>query len=211
MSLDDPKVDRLTGLIKDSFRVRPNQDPVYVDTGGHIDRLSAKQHQVIFGRRGSGKSCLLVHYARARATREDVLAIYVDADEVKTLPYPDLLIRLLLQLGEALDKASSPWIQRLLRRRSSRLAAELDVLRSLLDEALVARVASEVSANSGASGALQVGPSTSNVSVGVSEGESERVTTGFIARKVDTLERHLKDYKDHFPMQSSGHASVTSP
>jgi ABC-type lipoprotein export system ATPase subunit len=89
MSLDDPRITKLTNLIKDSFRVRENQDPVYIDIGGHLARLASKQHQVIFGRRGSGKSCLLVHYHRSKKEPR-ALSIYTNADEVKTLPYPDL-------------------------------------------------------------------------------------------------------------------------
>ena len=86
MPLDDPRIDKLTSLIKDSFRVRPNQDPIYVDIGNHLGRLEAKQHQVIFGRRGSGKSCLFVHYHRTRSKDEGVLTVYIEADEVKMLP-----------------------------------------------------------------------------------------------------------------------------
>ena len=35
MDLQDPRVDNLMTLIKDSFQVRPNQDPVYVDITAH--------------------------------------------------------------------------------------------------------------------------------------------------------------------------------
>lgn len=55
MELSDPRIDKLVGLIRDSFRVRPNQDPIYVDIGGNLERVRSKQHQLIFGRRGSGK------------------------------------------------------------------------------------------------------------------------------------------------------------
>src|SRR4051794_29844042 len=95
MALDDPKLDKLLALIQDSFRVRENQDPVYVQVGDHLARVESDQHQVIFGRRGSGKSCLLVHYHRHRARRRG-FSVYVSADEIKTLAYPDVLVRLLL-------------------------------------------------------------------------------------------------------------------
>jgi hypothetical protein len=95
--LQDESLDRLISLIKDSFRVREDHDPIYVDLGGHLDRIASDQHQVIFGRRGSGKSCLLVHYHRS-ARPAMTLSIYVSADEVKRLGYPDLLIRLLISL-----------------------------------------------------------------------------------------------------------------
>jgi hypothetical protein len=60
-----PDVDALKNHILNSFRVRENQSPVYVDLGGNLGRISAPQHQVIFGRRGSGKSCLFIHYLKS--------------------------------------------------------------------------------------------------------------------------------------------------
>jgi hypothetical protein len=80
MSLDDQRIDKLIALIKNSFRVRPNQDPIYVDIGGHLSRVGSPQIQVIFGRRGSGKSCLLVHFHN-KAASHDAYSAYIDADE----------------------------------------------------------------------------------------------------------------------------------
>lgn len=195
MALDDPRIGKLTSLIKDSFRVRPNQDPIYVDIGNHLTRLVAKQHQIIFGRRGSGKSCLLVHYHRTRVKHEGVFTVYIEADEVKMLPYPDLLMRLLLSIGEGLRSATSTRIDRLLRRGSQRLGDELKVLRTLLDEAQVAQVSREVSGKSSASAGVCLGPSGTTVSAELSGEEAARRTTEFTARKIETLERHLQDYK----------------
>ena len=193
MLLDDNRINKLTGLIKDSFRVRPNQDPIYVDIGDHLSRLSAKQHQVIFGRRGSGKSCLLVHYNRTRAQEEGVLTVYIDADELKRLPYPDLLIRLLLSIGEQLRSATSTLVDRLLHR--GRLSDQLRVLRRLLDEPELAQVSREESAESSASAGVQIGPRGSSVTAELSGQEGVRRRTEFKARKIETLERHLQDYK----------------
>jgi hypothetical protein len=193
--LDDNRINKLTGLIKDSFRVRPNQDPIYVDIGDHLSRLAAKQHQVIFGRRGSGKSCLLVHYHRTRARDPGVLTIYIEADEVKMLPYPDILIRLLLSIGEELRSKSSTVIGRFLRRSSQGLRNELRVLRALLDEAEVAKVSRDVSGKSSASAGVHLGPPGSTVDAELSGEEAARRTTEFTARKIDTLQRHLQDYK----------------
>ena len=141
--LDSKQVDQLTILIKNSFRVHPNQDPVYVDVAGHLSRIAAKQHQILFGRRGSGKSCLLVHFHREAAKNDRVLSVYVNADDVKTLPYPDLLIRLLLSIGEGLNKRTTRWWQRLPIVGSSGLSKHLKELRSLLDKPEFTKVAEE--------------------------------------------------------------------
>lgn len=99
MSLDSREFRKMIGLISDSFRVRKNHDPIYVDVGGHLSRIQSEQHQVIFGRRGSGKSCLLVHYLKTIGENK---AIYILADEYKRLTYPDILIRLLIGVLEAI-------------------------------------------------------------------------------------------------------------
>src|SRR4051812_37200685 len=94
--LDDRRFKKLQDLIRRSFRVRENRTPVYVDVSDHLDRVALDQHQIIFGRRGSGKSCLLIYFRRAVAPRRKVHTAYVMADTIKTLEYPDVLIRLLL-------------------------------------------------------------------------------------------------------------------
>ena len=78
--LSDSEVTQLTNLIKDSFRIRPNHLPDYVDLSGHLSRFSSKQHQVVFGRRGSGKSCLFVHFVNDSSANRGVLPIYIEGD-----------------------------------------------------------------------------------------------------------------------------------
>src|SRR6266850_1447750 len=101
MTLNSQQCRKLTNLIKDSFRVRKNQQPLYVNVGTNLERIRAAQHQVVFGRRGSGKSCLLVHYLNI-AKADDVFPIYILADEYKRLTYPDILIRLLIEILDSL-------------------------------------------------------------------------------------------------------------
>src|SRR5438105_14021479 len=110
IDLNSPAVKKLLDLIKDSFRVRKNVRPIYVDVSGNLARLGAPQHQIIFGRRGSGKSCLLVEYLKT-VPKHDIAPIYVLADEFKRLAYPDILIRLLVEILEALSNRR-PWFKR---------------------------------------------------------------------------------------------------
>lgn len=194
MDLNSSEVKALITLIKDSFRVRKNVRPVYVDVGQNLARLGAPQHQIIFGRRGSGKSCLLIEYLRT-APKSKVTPIYVLADEFKRLAYPDILIRLLVEILEALSRRR-PWYRRLFSRRHSTRSAAKE-LRALLDVAVESdvsegrelRSSDEVSAtvNAGALGAAKLGSTT---------GDARSRTARFRERKIDTLERHLRDYKD---------------
>jgi hypothetical protein len=133
MDLHDERIDALMTMIKDSFRVRPNQDPVYVEVGDNLARVTAKQHQVIFGRRGSGKSCLLVHFHRTVGPRENIKTIYIEADPIKRLGYPDILIRLLLTITEQLPGRRRGWLRKLIRRPPIALEAQATELRNLLD------------------------------------------------------------------------------
>lgn len=136
MALDDRKLDKLVALIRDSFRVRENHDPIYVEIGDHLQRVRADQHQIVFGRRGSGKSCLLVHFHRHASTGTD-FSVYVSADEVKTLSYPDLLIRLLLVIMKGIPVKRSVWDWMRGRRP---LGPEIRGLQGLLDRADTAKV-----------------------------------------------------------------------
>ncbi|MDQ3565445.1 MAG: hypothetical protein M3436_15400 [Pseudomonadota bacterium] len=194
MPLSDPCINKLTNLIKDSFRVRRNQRPLYVDLGGSLERIAAAQHQVIFGRRGSGKSCLLVHYLNSTVA-DGILPIYVLADEFKKLTYPDILIRLLVEILESIP---APWaaLKKLFRRPVPTRAAARE-LRRLLDVADESEVLEDrqhrssdttsVTIQAEALGQAGLGPTTDH---------AQSRSSKFKERKIDTLERHLRDYKN---------------
>ena len=57
---------------------------------------------------------MLVYYRRAVAPKQDVHTVYINGDTVKTLDYPDVLIRLLLTAFEGLPAAT--WPRRIWRR-----------------------------------------------------------------------------------------------
>lgn len=197
VELNDERIDKLTGLIKDSFRVRPNQDPVYVDVSGNLDRISAAQHQIVFGRRGSGKSCLLVHFHRAIAPEKKILTVYIDSDELKRLGYPDALIRLLLRITEDVAAAAQGRIARLFgrKRKRSPLWKQADKLRKLLDLAEESQITHQVQHDDsvGAEGGVKA----SGISTGLtsSSRKTEGTTSSFKARKLEALERAFPDFK----------------
>jgi energy-coupling factor transporter ATP-binding protein EcfA2 len=195
MDLTDSRIDDLMTLIKDSFRVRPNQDPVYVDVGGNMPRVTSKQHQIIFGRRGSGKSCLLVHFHRAVAPRSQIKSIYIDSDEIKRLGYPDVLIRILLTITEALPGPRRNRLQRLIRRPVTPLEKQADELRALLDLAEQADVTAEdkQTRERRAEAGVAEGPAKAGGSA--SAASSSARTSKFTEKKLDVLERHFQDYK----------------
>lgn len=46
-------------FIEENIRISKQTSMEYLDPKRHIERLKSKQNQIIFGRRGSGKSLLL--------------------------------------------------------------------------------------------------------------------------------------------------------
>ncbi len=194
MNLQSLQVKKLVKLIKDSFRVRKNVRPIYIDVGDNLDRLGAPQHQVIFGRRGSGKSCLLVEYLSA-APKDAITPIYILADEFKRLAYPDILIRLLVEILESMEQCR-PWYRKVFSRHSATKAAVKE-LRALLDIAVEADVSEghKLRNSENVDMALQPGK---GVKLGLGEATEEVSSkmARFRERKIDTLERHLRDYKN---------------
>lgn len=195
MDLDDSRINALITLIKDSFRVRVNQDPVYVDVADNLPRVQSPQHQVIFGRRGSGKSCLLVHFHRTIGPRENIKTIYIEADPIKRLGYPDILIRLLLTITEQLPGRRRNWLTKLLRRPVTPLEAQASELRGLLDLAEQTDVTQENKQAHDHKAEAQVKQGPASVGLTAGGGSSSARTSVFKEQKLDALERHFLDYK----------------
>lgn len=188
--LSDPEVARLTNLIKDSFRIRPNHKPSYVDISGHLTRFSSYQHQVVFGRRGSGKSCLFVHFINDTNTNNGVLPVYIEGDEFKRLTYPDLLVRLLLRIFEKMPDADKKW--RRFIRWPNNVQKNIDDLRRILSQAEESNVKQIDGESSEANAELSKGAARAG---GRRSTKHERQSE-FKEQKLDHLERYLSDYKE---------------
>ena len=68
---------------------------------GHEDTLRARQHHLITGRRGTGKSTLL-HVARAHLRDSGAPVAVIDMEKYKNRPFPDVLIEILINLLDEL-------------------------------------------------------------------------------------------------------------
>jgi hypothetical protein len=186
-------IDLLRDLILNSFRVRENQDPVYVDISGNLGRVAAPQHQMIFGRRGSGKSCLFIHYLKTHS-KDSLPPIYILADEFKRLTYPDVLIRLLIEILKGVPTKGAWWKKLLrIRRPTEAIIKELRALLDLAEEADVTAAEKYSRKNAGKAGA-----DAGNLKLeGRVESAEERSRSSiFRERKINNLERHMRDFKD---------------
>jgi glutathione S-transferase len=198
--LDDPKFSKLESLIRRSFRVRDNRDPVYVDVAQNLDRVGLDQHQIVFGRRGSGKSCLLIHFRRQVAPELNVHTVYILGDTIKTLDYPDVLIRLLLAIFEGLP-SQGRWAR--LKRRVRRSTAQTDTVIAELRDLLALPGTSKLKVTRGKTqtaktaqhGRLKRGP----VDVGADReklaGESHEEVRESDEQKIRRVDARLADYK----------------
>ena len=188
--LDSNEVSSLKNLIRDSFRVREDHDPIYVDVGGNLVRFASRQQQVLFGRRGSGKSCLQVHFLRTCERDRQNLAIYIGVDEIKRLGFPDVLVRILLSI---FNKLPGPqWS--FLNLWKSPLRQKIDDLRRILDEPDTSSVSRKhvVEHNESA----QVGSNIGKSRLSSAYKRGTETTSTFDSKKLDELERHLQDYKE---------------
>ncbi len=192
--LSDPRLDKLTALIRDTFRVRQNHDPIYVDIENHLSRIQAPQHVVVFGRRGSGKSCLLIHHHQLARKSRTQASIYIQADEIKSLQYPDLLIRLLLDILVSTSEFF-PWHRRLFGRSRRPIDVHVRRLRKLLDTADIQTVRTKSEIANDSRVATKIGAGGARIDAAAGGTTSDGREAEFKEYKRDYLERHLKDFK----------------
>jgi len=107
--LNSEKVDELLVLCEEVMRATPEGAHRFIEPApGVLARAKSKQHNIVFGRRGSGKSSLLRKVA-ADLTIDRRPIAFVDMETFKGHSYPDVLISVLIKslqefntwLGEA--------------------------------------------------------------------------------------------------------------
>jgi hypothetical protein len=128
-------------------------------------------------------------YAHRHAKPKGVVSLYLSADEIKTLKFPDILIRLLITLYQRLGGAQfqlwKPW------RWRSRwlLHCVCKDLRVQLDTAERASVVEESKTSTTTKVAAE------KLGTGIERKRDDSVKSAFSSEKIDHLERHLQDYK----------------
>jgi Cdc6-like AAA superfamily ATPase len=100
---------------------------------GILEEVSARRHQLVYGRRGVGKSTLL-HRVAAGGAENGRAVIFVDIETLRGRPYPDVLIELLKELLDHLEERLRAdgrfvsWKRRKLRRRVRELSEAMSQL-----------------------------------------------------------------------------------
>jgi len=103
MNANDKKnLSKLLKYIEENIRSSDTTTAKYIDPFGNIDRLNSKQNQVIYGRRGSGKS-LLIKALKENAIN-DALFTKVNVEDFKDISFPDSLLQALKSFLKQLKK-----------------------------------------------------------------------------------------------------------
>ncbi len=99
--MNNKDLNKVLKFIEENIRVTNQTSIEYLDPKGHIERLDSKQNQVIFGRRGSGKSLLL---KSLKKTRTDVICLTVNIEDFKDVSFPNSIIQVLKALIKQLNR-----------------------------------------------------------------------------------------------------------
>ncbi|HTP33180.1 MAG TPA: hypothetical protein VMJ75_13470 [Candidatus Acidoferrales bacterium] len=96
MNLNSAEIDRLAIAVEEAARAASVAKPRFVEPArGTLDRAKAKRHQIVFGRRGSGKTSLLAK-AAADLTVDRRAIAFVNLETFKGHSYPDVLLSVLI-------------------------------------------------------------------------------------------------------------------
>jgi len=144
-----PEVQSLMTLVEESTRSTKEAVRYFVQPGeGVLDRAKSRRHQIVFGRRGSGKSSLLGKiYADQLVARQP--SALVDLEAFKGHSYPDVLVSVLIktfsEFAGWIDTAAvAPTTKTSFWKAFTQRRAEAPKLKKLDAEKLSARVRAEI-------------------------------------------------------------------
>jgi hypothetical protein len=94
--LSNPAIDCLATVVEEGARASRESVRRFIEPAhGTLRRATAKRHHLVFGRRGSGKSSLLLKAADSLESQGQPIA-FVDLEPFKGHHYPDVLISVLI-------------------------------------------------------------------------------------------------------------------
>lgn len=98
--LESQEIKQLALLIEEATRAREEGVKHFIEpSSGALQRAISKRHHIIFGRRGSGKSSLLLKAAKELTIDRRPIA-YIDLEIFKGHSYPDVLLSILIKAFE---------------------------------------------------------------------------------------------------------------
>lgn len=105
--LNKPEVDALVQAVEEATRATVMNTTRFIEPAGNtLSRAMSKRNHIVFGRRGSGKTSLLLKAKRDLSLKRTPVA-FVDMEQFKSHSYPDVLISVLIATLESFKE----WIE----------------------------------------------------------------------------------------------------
>ncbi len=103
--ISDDQVVKLLPVLAEAARADKGTAERFVPPRiGILEETASRRHQFVFGRRGVGKSTLLRKIESQAASEGHGDVIFVDVETLRGRPYPDVLIELLIELLDSLER-----------------------------------------------------------------------------------------------------------
>ena len=100
--MNNNDLSKVLRFIEENIRISEQTTIEYLDPKGHIERLNSKQNQVVFGRRGSGKSLLLK--SLKSTDLEKKLYITINIEDFKDISFPNSISQVLISVIKKFKK-----------------------------------------------------------------------------------------------------------
>ncbi|AKP50836.1 hypothetical protein [Cyclobacterium amurskyense] len=193
-------LNKVLRYIEENIRVTDQTTIEYLDPKGHIERLGSRQNQVIYGRRGSGKSLLL---KSLKLNNESKFCITINLDDFKDISFPDSIIQVLRiiikQLSKRVDKEYK-WYQLNRWKKAIKIQRDLSKYLKTLNERLnnpdLYEEASRTKTGSKLSGEAKSGYAGSEAKVGTELSEEQEFSKTIKINKLNILRNELTDFKE---------------
>lgn len=98
--MDSHDLIKVLTFIEENIRISKQTSMEYLDPKRHIERLKSKQNQIIFGRRGSGKSLLLKSLQDNSA---NIVCLNINVEDFKDISFPNSIIQVLKHISKGLQ------------------------------------------------------------------------------------------------------------
>jgi hypothetical protein len=224
--LDSPTVQKLIQLVDESVRASSEGVRHFVEpTPGVLTRAKSKRHNIIFGRRGSGKSSLL-QKIRADLTVARTPIAMVDLETFKQHSYPDVLLSVLIKTfaefkawldGAATNPATKTSFWKTIfgavptkpgfnRAETEMLSAEFGKVIQALEELLHSADETKVKTTNGEESGNEVRGSVSaktpyigaDASTARSDKQRSEIQSEYSSKKIEVLHRTIMNYQALF-------------
>lgn len=200
MAINIEGLNRLSKYIEENIRVSDQTSVQYIDPRGHIQRLNSKQNQVIFGRRGSGKSLLVKTLSSVQYN--DAIYTKVNLEDFKDVSFPNSILQVLIKFYDQLiieTEKSYSWYQfvkaakarSLINEIKSKIKSSKDKLQlpDNYDENIKEKEASKTN------GGTKVGAPGTETNFGVEISNETEKQKSLKVDKLNTLKNEITDLK----------------